>query len=106
MTKYLETKRGDDVRIGEWFCRDASNWMMPIEIQDEETVPQGEEVSALTEEVWYWIAIIVSLAILVGSVIVIVRMTLNTPQQFINLRDEKNRSNNQLEMPDQNESEE
>lgn len=99
-------KRGDDVRIGEWFCRDASNWMMPIEIQDEETVPQGEEVSALTEEVWYWIAIIVTLAILVGSVIVIVRMTLNTPQQFINLRDEKNRSNNQLEIPDQNESEE
>lgn len=98
--------RGDDVRLGEWFCRDASNWMIPIEIEDEETDPQGEEVSALTEEVWYWIAIIVALAILIGSVVVIVRMTLNTPEQFINLRDEKNRSSNQLEMLDENESEE
>ena len=98
--------RGDDERIGDWTCRDAYNWMMPVEIHENDPSPQGEEVSALTEEVWYWLAILGSLGILAGSVIVIVRMTLSAPQQMINLRDEKSRSSNQLGPLHENESEE
>ena len=98
--------RGDDERIGDWTCRDAYNWMMPVEIHENDPSPQGEEVSALTEEVWYWLAILGSLGILAGSVIVIVRMTLSAPQQMINLRDEKSRSSNQLGSLHENESEE
>jgi hypothetical protein len=98
--------RGDDERIGDWTCRDAHNWMMPVEIHENDPSPQGEEVSALTEEVWYWIAILATLGILAGSVIVIVRMKSNAPQQLINLRDEKSRSSNQIGELLENESEE
>jgi 5-methylthioadenosine/S-adenosylhomocysteine deaminase len=63
--------RGDDERIGEWVCRDAFNWMMPIQIIDNTPDSQNEEISALTEEIWYWTAIIVTLSVLIGSIVVI-----------------------------------
>jgi len=71
--------RKDDDRIGQWECKQAMNWINKIDSNSQsddssDSQQQDESLgSSLTGEIWYWFAIIFTIAILSGSAFVIAR---------------------------------
>ena len=67
--------RGNDSRVGDWTCRDASKWIVPI-IEDNVPSDLMDETvsSSVTDEVWFWAIFILAILILTGSVVVITRI--------------------------------
>ncbi|MFL2977709.1 MAG: hypothetical protein DBX05_00100 [Candidatus Poseidoniales archaeon] len=67
-------ERGDDSRIGEWTCRDAANWIVPILDDNNPDEVIEESVSSVTEEGWFWAILILALLVLTFSIVTITRL--------------------------------
>ena len=67
--------RGNDSRVGDWTCRDAAKWIVPI-IEDNVPSDLMDETvsSSVTDEVWFWAIFILAILVLTGSVMVITRI--------------------------------
>ncbi len=69
--------RADDIRVGQWECRQAMNWINKVDSnsQTDDSQQLEESVSSsLTGEIWYWLAILVTMVTLAGSAFVIIRV--------------------------------